>query len=518
MPEYIKRSPRQTITSWVFFLTVTIAVGLASTYEMERVPPFWWDEGWTVNVARNWIEYNHYGYLLDGIPDPPSLSGAFPVVLPVALSFRFLGVGIWQARLPGVFITLGSLTLIFILTRYLYNQSIAIGSVLISLLMSGAQQLHPILVGRQVLGEMPAIFFLLAGYAFLILAINKSILWFVLTSIAWGLALSTKVQVMPFWLLSLLLPIALAMIWGKWKVVCIYILSGVGAWFLYQTFPMIQQIFLGPDFIPAQMVKGLMAITAIVPDLRVRKASLYTVLLYGLPALIGVIYSSSKFIQGVHSRQQHHDSELLLLSLLSLTGSWLAWYLFLGMFWTRYLFPPLFLGSVFASALLYELTDQFNFKKTIKNASNFIIKCKIERNTLGALLAIFLVAFTVPVTIRMLAYSYTQGADNSVMQVVDFLNHKTSQYALIETYDSELFFLLNRRYHYPPNYISVDAVQKVYLGSGEDLSYDPLLANPDVIVVGPTSKEWQIYDDVISTSAFRLVFDLPRYKIYERQP
>jgi hypothetical protein len=78
--------------------------------------------------------------------------------------------------------------------------------------------------------------------------------------------------------------------------------------------------------------------------------------------------------------------------------------------------------------------------------------------------------------------------------------------------------LLNRRYHFPPERISVDAVRKVYLGTSDDTGYDPLTENPDVIVVGPTSKEWQIYDDVISTSAFRLVFDLPRYKIYERQP
>jgi len=40
-------------------------------------PGMWWDEGWTLSVARNWIERGHYGRLLDGQLAPPGLEAAF---------------------------------------------------------------------------------------------------------------------------------------------------------------------------------------------------------------------------------------------------------------------------------------------------------------------------------------------------------------------------------------------------------------------------------------------------------
>jgi hypothetical protein len=49
-------------------------------------------------------------------------------------------------------------------------------------------------------------------------------------------------------------------------------------------------------------------------------------------------------------------------------------------------------------------------------------------------------------TLRMLYQSYVVDADASVLEVIDFLNAQTPSDSVIETYDSELFFLLKRRY------------------------------------------------------------------------
>src|SRR3954453_16311281 len=62
-------------------------------------PGVWWDEGWTMSVARNLAERGHYGRLLDGQLAPPGLEAAFPVTAPIALCFELFGVGIWQGRL-----------------------------------------------------------------------------------------------------------------------------------------------------------------------------------------------------------------------------------------------------------------------------------------------------------------------------------------------------------------------------------------------------------------------------------
>jgi hypothetical protein len=152
---------------------------LAATAYLDRIPPVWWDEGWTLNVARNWVEFGHYGQLLDGQPKGPGLSASFPVVAPIALSFRLFGIGIWQGRLPSVLFLLGSIMLIFFLAEQLYQRAVAIGAVVVLFFFSGIVQLHPLQMGRTAMGEMPALFFLLSGYTCLWFALRRSA-WFII--------------------------------------------------------------------------------------------------------------------------------------------------------------------------------------------------------------------------------------------------------------------------------------------------------------------------------------------------
>ena len=72
-------------------------------YRLNSWPSVWWDEGWYLDAARNWIEQGHLGHYLDGQPIPPRIPVRFPVVVLVALSMKFFGVGVWQARLPLLF-------------------------------------------------------------------------------------------------------------------------------------------------------------------------------------------------------------------------------------------------------------------------------------------------------------------------------------------------------------------------------------------------------------------------------
>ena len=91
-----------------------------------EVPPLWFDEGWVLSLARNWVQLGHYGHLLMGERVPPSiLNTGLPAVAPVALSFRLLGIGSWQGRLPGIVFTVGALAMLYYLTRRLYDGTVA---------------------------------------------------------------------------------------------------------------------------------------------------------------------------------------------------------------------------------------------------------------------------------------------------------------------------------------------------------------------------------------------------------
>lgn len=145
---------------------VALSVLSVATVNLKTTPPLWWDEGWTLSVARNWVEMGHYGRLLNGQPAPAGLQAAFPVTAMVALSFHLFGIGIYQARLIAVIFTMATLAILYYLACSIYNRSIALGALAVLIFMSGHSDINTLVLGRQVLAEIPAMFYLLAGYAF----------------------------------------------------------------------------------------------------------------------------------------------------------------------------------------------------------------------------------------------------------------------------------------------------------------------------------------------------------------
>jgi len=488
---------------------------LAATVKFESVPPVWWDEGWTLSVARNWTEQGHYGRLLAGKPAPPGLEGTFPVSFPVSFTFQLFGVGVWQGRLAILPYLLGALVVVFYLARRLYNQPIAVATVLVLLFMLPQIEIHPIIVGRQVLGEMPAMFYLLTGYALFLLALEGR-LWLLPVVVGfWGIALITKAQVMPFWVASLIVPLAIALWSQNWRRSSLFAISFICSVMLYVMLLWLWRSFLQQTF-PQSPMLGMYQVTALVGAVPSRAIASFVVLAYGLPTLLGLCYGVLSFIRSKEKFAPRAHTEVVRLALLVLAGTWFAWYITLSVGWARYLFPATFIGSIFVAAMLYELTNRFNISWTVGNAGSILTNLRASRQGIGALIAILLIVNAFPRTLRMLYDSYVVNADASALEVIEFLNTRTLPNSMIETYDSELFFLLKRPYHYPPDQIHVELNRRTFLNQHVSINYDPLAANPDYLVVGPHSKLWGLYDDAIQSGAFRLVYDFSRYSLYRR--
>jgi len=254
--------------------------------------PILWDEGWTLSVARNWVEQGHYGQLQAGVPAAPALSAATPVVAPIALSFRLLGIGLWQGRLAGVVFTLGALASIAYLAKHLYNKAIAIGTLAVLLLMSGHWQIHPLLMGRVMWAEMSMMFYLIAGYVCWFCSLRKS-LWLVpLTILIWGIALWSKAQIVPFWLLAQLAPLALTMIGRHWRRSILLAIQMVGALAIYACFPAVFQVLLRGHTVAGDPLRGLYDISALVTEPYVRLAVAILAVALGLHVLFGIGYAA----------------------------------------------------------------------------------------------------------------------------------------------------------------------------------------------------------------------------------
>jgi 4-amino-4-deoxy-L-arabinose transferase-like glycosyltransferase len=495
-------------------LILLITFLILSVIDLDRAPPAWWDEGWTLSVARNWVELGHYGHLINGQPRAPGLDAAFPVVAPVALSFRIFGVGMWQGRLPSVIYLFGSMALVFYLTNHLYNRAIAIGSLFVLLFLSGPYQLHPLTIGRTVLGEMPMIFYLLSGYAVFFIALQRSKWLILLSGLLWGIAINTKAQTLPFWLVSLLIPLTLSIIKRWWQPALLIATGTILAWFAS-----IGMNFLVGSSIPqlnqASVIPGLIQVLALVLEPHVRRRAIIFVLTLGLPTLLGVISAAWRSLNDFPEMDSPEWVELLRWSLLGFTGSWLAWWVTLALAIDRYLFPAIFVGSIFTSALIYNLTSEFNFKLTLKNVGALVLRSR-KRHNFAALLALLLISLTFPFTLRYLFNLYSKpGA--SIAEVTQYIENLTDKDSMVETYESELYFLLDRDYHYPPDVIDVQIISKELLGNDDTYEYDPLAVDPDLLVIGPFADLSRIYDQVLSSGEFRLIKSFPGYEVYARE-
>jgi hypothetical protein len=488
---------------------------LLGTYRLNNFPPLWWDEGWTLTVAKNWVKFGHYGQIRNGELLGPGLSAAFPVVAPVALSFKLFGIGIWQGRLPGLFFTLGALALMFYLAQALYNRKVAFGTLFVLIFMQGRVDLNPLLLGRQVLGEMPLMFYLLVGYIFFLLSLNRST-WFTLpVAVFWGIAVRTKAQVFPFWFICLLLPLVVSIYKKWWKESIVILLCLVGSWLMQIFLPYIQITLGGEVLSGGDQIDGLIYVTGFVLNPDVRMKALLTVLFLGWTTIIGLKTSGYLMIRLLRNQSLPPRKYLVNLSLLTLSGSWLLWYLLFGSFWQRYLFPPLFLGGMYVAVLLFNLTDGFDAGKVVFHLTYPLRYHKFSIKLVWSGLVLLIVGLGLAFSYIIFPKNELLVEDTSLKQVASYFDSKVSLTALIETYDSELFFVLEQPFHYPPDQAHVVFNRQTLLGEEIVSIYNPMTVNPDYLIVGPFSKMWHVYDNVLSDYQFELILDTKRYQVYK---
>ena len=482
---------------------------LALLVRLDAAPPVWWDEGWTLSVARNWVELGHYGRLLDGQPAPRGLEASFPVTASIALAFHLFGVGIYQARLVAVVFTLATLVLMYELTRSFYNRSIALATLIVVIVMSGRGDMNPLIVGRQVLAEIPMLFFLLAGYLCFLVAEKRAFVFIPASICFWSVALVAKAQSFPFWVLALALPLLCTLVRQQWRSARLFGAAFVGTLALYQC---LQYLFA--LFAPSPPVSGLAEIVALVLVKETRVSTLIETFQFGMPTLLGLCWGLRNFLRSESKLQSHLD--LVRFSFLVLAGSWFGWFVFLSIGYARYMFPPVFLSAVFVAVMLDEWTNHFDVEYMREQSVSVLQKLQFHWHKLSAFAATVLIALSLGQSLGGFYGAFVLASDNSIHDTIRFLNTVTPPNALIETFESELLFLLDRRYHYPPDQVHVELIRRLTFDYRLKIDYDPLAANPDYLVVGHQSKYMGLYDPYLNTGAFRLVKKFSRYDIYER--
>lgn len=494
-----------------------VAALLMGLVGLQSIPPLWWDEGWTLCVARTWVETGHYGCLLSGQPAPPMLSGHFPIVASISASFSLFGVGIWQARLVGLLYTLATLGLLYLLTAKLYSRATGVVALAILLFVPVMWEIHPIILGRQVLGEMPMLCFLLAGYlSFLMM--DRHRVWFLAAVGWWALALMAKSQTAPFWIVSLLAPLSLALWKRDWPLVR-WLLGGlVCSWLLFGFFDQAKNAMIGHHTSASSYVRpvGLLEASAIVLVASTRINVLLFTLHYCVPALVGYLSVVGTFWRQVRSVRQGTFAEAVRLMVWILGASWLGWFMFLSVGWERYVFPALFLAAPFLAHTVEGLTLGYSWERMREAMCVGWTRRQCGGDFLHVMGAVILLLGMGLLALGALHNLRWSDRDTQVQEVAIFLNEATPASAMIETFDSELFLLLNRPFHYPPAQVNVELIRRQWHEGSPSMGYDPLMADPDYVVVGRFGRWLGVYAPLVEAGQVRLIKQIGRYDVYER--
>ena len=482
----------------------------ALTINLNRTPAMLWDEGWTLSVARNWVELGHYGKLSLGEKAPAGLQLAFPVTGLVAFAFKYFGIGLFQARLVITVYLVATLALLFYLACRFYDRRIAVGTLLVLLLISGNKFTHLLFMGRQVFGELPALFFLIAGYVSFLWAGERSRIFLLGSILFWSLAINTKAQVLPFWVASLSIPLLLAISLRRWALVTLFGVGLFGSALLGYAWELLISRFLIPT---PPWASGLYLTIGLVLDPFRRFITILTTLQLGLPTLLGLLWAICD-----SKTNKYFETHLAAVrfAYLILAGSWFVWWEFASLGWPRYLFPPAFLASIFVSAMFHQWTEGFRIRELLWNTATNLIHRQTSWCDLRVLATLFLVVWSFVHTVSELNDGLFRKTNTPLLQTVEYLNTSTPSTAVIETYESELFFFLHRRYHYPPDQVHVELIRREDLNESRVINYDPLSADPDYLVVGGWCRYYKCYDSVLSRGVFKLVNTFGSYQVFER--
>jgi 4-amino-4-deoxy-L-arabinose transferase-like glycosyltransferase len=484
---------------------VAVLILLLSSIGITRFPLPWWDEGWTLSVAKNWVTSGHYGHVLNGAPAGPSLSAHLPVVAIVSTAFLTFGVGLAQARMAMITCAVLTLILLYVLTRRVFSRSVALLAVLLVSLVPVQWDLSILVLGRNVLGEVPALMFILFGSYVLLESRGVRPFLLVASGIVFGLALATKAQAVPFVLFGLggiatLLLIRhrrLGIHTGGVIALAVLVMYLIG---------LIKSAFLVAPGVPADPVVGLTGVTALVFDPEIRFTTLRFAFFTGAPLTLALVVMFVRIVPILGGRKDISWDDVVRILLGLIAGSWLLWFIALSIGWGRYGFPAFFLMAPFTAELILQLL-------TIVRGEGRSGGRQSIRVAATALLVFFSVTTGRQVLIGARALQQ-DVPESGLEETAAFVNTATPPGASIATYESELLFLVERPVQVPPAQINVDFIRKTWLKGSGTLAFDSLMVNADYLIIGAFGTG--LYDRPIREGSYIPAYHSGAYDVYRR--
>lgn len=480
-----------------------------SAIGITRFPAPWWDEGWTLSVAKNWVTLGHYGHLLDGVRTGPSLSAHLPVVAIVACSFLVFGVGLAQARMAMIVCTALTLIALYLLTRAIASRSVAVVTLVLVTFLPMQWDLSLFVLGRNVLGEVPSLLFILLSLLILLASEGKRPVALGLAGIGMGIALASKMQVVPFAVFALAVAGFQAFLHDRRRGAAVLGVLAL-ALVVYYAVNGFRQAFLVPAGIPVDPVVGLTNVNAMVLDPEIRSATIRFVLLTGSALTLALSLELTRIGRRFRRSTPLSWTDVVRTILALIAGSWLAWFALLSIGWGRYGLPAFVLGAPFVAGLITELLA---ITRRTPLSGDAGVRRQAARFACAGLLLFF--AFMAGRQLWIGAQAIAALPPPSGLdEMAAYLNHQTAEHATVETYDSEVLFVVERHVHVPPAQVNVEFLRRNYLGGTNALGYDFTSIHADFLVVGEFGRGF--YAPLIERGSYLPVRRFGTYDLYQK--
>lgn len=485
-----------------------------SLYRLGDYPLTWFDEGSHLHVPKALVMYGAYAdYSSEGFRyyGPTNGVGA-TVMLPIAGMFKLFGIGLLQARLFMVVYLLAALYLFYRLAVQLGGEQMAWAAVFFLVASRGVLIIE---YGRQVLGEVPALAFLLGGLLAWWNGWQKPA-WrsYLLAGLLFGLSTVTKSQFLLVVGPVLVLAWIANMIYYRLLPHRAFIVPGLvtgflfGAWQLYLLFGIDPQAQFGNFALLAETSGSAAFVFSM--DL-IRRAVNELLSIRGYFGLVGLI-----LVYGVSRILPRRIESLKWGVIWALAVVNLVWYVFASVSWLRYAFIGLSLSSLFLARLFVDLAENLRTRladawKAIRR-SEAISSMEMLRFTVLVVMAALGV-----VSLALNARDVVVPKQNAPFQMAAYLDQNVAQDVVIETYEPEMGFLTDHRYHFPPHRYLNQTIQSVWMEGprpGEDYQFIKE-EKPEYILIGAFSTWVNFYSTEAIEKDYTLVVTIGPYLLYK---
>lgn len=504
-----KRLGRNTLA-----ITAAVVVTLfIALYNLSAYPTTWFDEGSHLHVPKTLVRFGVYAdYSSDGFRYFGPTIGVGPtVMLPIAGMFQLFGIDLWQARFVIALYLVATIGMLYILAWQLGGHRLAIVTIFLLVASRGVSLVE---YGRQVLGEVPGLFFVVAGLA-LWFSVWEKAGWrrLGLVGLLFGLAMVTKNQYLLVLGPALLLAWIGNLVYYRVAPQRTFLIPGIVAAGCYALWQVYMIVYLGPATANENwaMLRTATAGAAFVfsPEL-VRRSigELLSIKVY-LGSLIPILLYSL-FLIAPRRREGQLWGILFLIMVVNL-----LWYVVASIGWLRYAFLGLVVAGLFAARFFYDIT--YGFTLDVKPLWTVLRKgSTIDAREAVRWMAIIWLAIMIGAPLAKTVQQIIRPDFNAPAAMADYLNQHIPTDAIIETWEPEMGFLTDHNYHFPPPGLLNQAVGYVWLDApspGAAYTYVET-QSPEYVLVGAFSGWVDMYSPQTLTDKYELVTEIDEYHLY----